>query len=153
MEITHRLEGDILVVDLKGNLRNKVMYKMKPLILDIVNKNFKKVILDMQDVESVDESWCAYLCKMYKVMNGYGRNLVITRCPEDISACDYTKPVKTLFPLFATLEEAQKHFNPDKGKKDEIASLQSRVSRKAPSNGAGTESVLKDKCNDAGEEK
>jgi len=148
MEITHRLEGDILVVDLKGNLRNKVMYKMKPLILDIVNKNFKKVILDMQDVESVDESWCAYLCKMYKVMNGYGRNLVITRCPEDISACDYTKPVKTLFPLFATLEEAEKHFNPDKGK-DEIASPRSSGAR----SDGGTKSALKDKCDGAGEVK
>ena len=112
MEIKHTLKDGILVIDLKGELKDKVMYKMKPFIMEVVDNDFKKIVLNMQDVKSVDWSWCDYLCKMYKVMNNYGRRLVITNCPDSISERDYTGKVKKMYPLFNSLEDAKAHLSP-----------------------------------------
>ena len=127
MEIKHKIEDDVLIIDLKGDLQDKVMYKMKPFILDVVNKDFKKIVLDMKEVESVDVSWCDYLCKMYKVMNDYGRKLAISGCPGSISDVNYTKKVRDIYPLFSTFEEAKTYLGNEK--KDKIATSQSSRAR------------------------
>ena len=113
MEIKYCTIDSILVLELKGELKNKTVYKMKPFILKVVTEDCKKIILDMKEVQSVDISWCDYLVKMYKVMNNYGRELVITGCPASISNIDYTEKVRDLYPLYSSLEEAQMCFQPD----------------------------------------
>ncbi|MBN1871086.1 MAG: anti-sigma factor antagonist [Candidatus Omnitrophica bacterium] len=133
MEIKHTLNDGILVIDLKGDLKDKVMYKMKPFIMEVVNNDFKKIVLNMQDVKSVDVSWCDYLCKMYKVMNNYGRRLVITNCPDVISEKDYTGKVKKIYPLFNSIEAARRHLNPGVVK-DEIVSSSTAFGSETPRN-------------------
>ena len=112
MKIKHYMEEDILIVELEGELENKTVHRMKPFIMEVVTRDRKNIVLDMEKVKSVDFSWCSYMEKMYKVMKGFDRNLVIARCPECIADETYTKHVKSLYPLFATMEEALRHFNP-----------------------------------------
>ena len=112
MEIRHYTIGNILVLELKGELKNKSVYKMKPFILEVVTKDCKKIILDMKEVQSVDVSWCDYLIRMYRIMQTYGRQLVIANCPDYLSDNEYAKKVMDLYPFYASLEEALVYFQP-----------------------------------------
>jgi len=113
MEIRNYTIDGILVLELKGELKNKILYKIKPFILEIVSNDCKRIILDMSNVKGADKSWCDYLARMYKVMIGYGRRLVIANCPAIISDADYAKKVKTLYTLCSSVEEALSLFQTD----------------------------------------
>lgn len=113
MDIKYYTIDNILVLELKGELKHKAMYKMKPFILKVVKEDCKKIILNLEKVITIDSSWRNYLVKMYKVMSNYERKLMIANCPAYITKNGEDEKIKSLYTFYPSLEEALAYFQPE----------------------------------------
>lgn len=101
---------DIIIVEFQGDLDNDFFSKMKPLIVEIVVSDYRKIILDMKAVEGVNKQCCDFLLKMNKIMKRYNRDLVIAQCSKKMKRIAEVTGIVHLYRLYDTLEEAKRHF-------------------------------------------
>ena len=115
MKIRGYVEDEIYVVELKGDLDKGRFSEIKPCVLNIVKDDRKKIVLDMQSVKDVDESWYDFLVKLNRVMAAYGRKLVLSGCPGHLYDIEKAKKVLATYAVFPSLDEGKKHFKPRNG--------------------------------------
>ena len=72
MELKIRKNGDIYIIDVNGEVDLYNSYKLKELVMKMLEKNVKFFIINLEQVDSIDSSGIGaliYICSTIKKMN------------------------------------------------------------------------------------
>ena len=106
MELKIRKNGEIYIIDVNGEMDLYNSYKLKELVMKMLQKNVKNFIINLAQVDYIDSSGIGaliFICSTIKKMN---LKLAISNVHGSVKkVIELTKLMK-YFPLAATVEEA-----------------------------------------------
>ena len=121
MQIHTRRAGDVVILDLKGNLVRGVGDELLREAVDrLLAERSRKVLINLSDVSFVDSSGIGELVASKKVADQLGTSLKLMQLPERVK---HTLKLSLILPLFETYsseEEALAAFAGD-GRSQEAA--------------------------------
>ena len=121
MQIHTRRAGDVVILDLKGNLVRGVGDELLREAVDrLLAERSRKVLINLSDVSFVDSSGIGELVASKKVADQLGTTLKLMQLPERVK---HTLKLSLILPLFETYsseEEALAAFAGD-GRSQEAA--------------------------------
>ncbi len=106
MELKIRKNGDIYIVDVNGEMDLYNSYKLKELIMKMLEKNVKKFIINLDQVEYIDSSGIGaliYICSTIKKMN---LKMSMTNIHGSVKKVIELTKLMGYFPIANSLEEA-----------------------------------------------
>ena len=106
MELKIRKNGDIYIVDVNGEMDLYNSYKLKELIMKMLEKNVKKFIINLDQVEYIDSSGIGaliYICSTIKKMN---LKMSMTNIHGSAKKVIELTKLMGYFPIANSLEEA-----------------------------------------------
>ena len=74
MELKIRKNGDVYIIDVNGEMDLYNSYKLKELVMKMIEKNVKIFIINLEQVDYIDSSGIGaliYICSTIKKMNLY----------------------------------------------------------------------------------
>ena len=111
MELKIRKNGEIYIIDVNGEMDLYNSYKLKELVMKMLQKNVKNFIINLAQVDYIDSSGIGaliFICSTIKKMN---LKLAISNVHGSVKkVIELTKLMK-YFPLAATVEEALAKLN------------------------------------------
>lgn len=111
MELKIRKNGEIYIIDVNGEMDLYNSYKLKELVMKMLQKNVKNFIINLAQVDYIDSSGIGaliFICSTIKKMN---LKLAISNVHGSVKkVIELTKLMK-YFPLAATVEEALSTLN------------------------------------------
>lgn len=114
MQIHTRRAGDVVILDLKGNLVRGVGDELLREAVDrLLAERSRKVLINLSDVSFVDSSGIGELVASKKVADQLGTTLKLMQLPERVK---HTLKLSLILPLFETYsseEEALAAFTGD----------------------------------------
>lgn len=108
MELKIRKNDNIYIVDVNGEMDLYNSYKLKELIMKMLEKKVSRFIINMDNVEYIDSSGIGaliYICSTIKKMN---LHLMITNVKGSVKKVIELTKLMGYFPIKATLTEAVK---------------------------------------------
>ncbi len=100
MQIHTRRAGDVVILDLKGNLVRGVGDELLREAVDrLLAERSRKVLINLSDVAFVDSSGIGELVASKKVADQLGTTLKLMRLPERV---EHTLKLSLILPLFET---------------------------------------------------
>lgn len=106
MELKIRKNDEIYIIDVNGEMDLYNSYKLKELVMKMLQKNVKNFIINLAQVDYIDSSGIGaliFICSTIKKMN---LKLAISNVHGSVKkVIELTKLMK-YFPLAATVEEA-----------------------------------------------
>ena len=102
MNISVRKKKDIAIVDFEGRLAAGVGDTLLPqLITDILDEGYKKILLNLSDMDYIDSNGLGELVQSLKMSKRYGASLRLLK-PQDRVA--KTLRLTNLLPMFAVYD-------------------------------------------------
>ncbi|MDC7220949.1 MAG: anti-sigma factor antagonist [Spirochaetales bacterium] len=108
MELKIRKNENIYIVDVNGEMDLYNSYKLKELIMKMLEKKVTRFIINMENVEYIDSSGIGaliYICSTIKKMNLY---LMITNVKGSVKKVIELTKLMGYFPIKPSLNEAVK---------------------------------------------
>jgi len=108
MELKIRKNGEIYIIDVEGEMDLYNSYKLKELIMKMLEKNVKRFIVNLEAVDYIDSSGIGaliYICSTVKKQN---LKLTITNIHGSVKKVIELTKLMGYFPISANLEEAIK---------------------------------------------
>lgn len=108
MELKIRKNGEIYIIDVEGEMDLYNSYKLKELIMKMLEKNVKRFIVNLEAVDYIDSSGIGaliYICSTVKKLN---LKLTITNIHGSVKKVIELTKLMGYFPISANLEEAIK---------------------------------------------
>ena len=100
MQIHTRRAGDVVILDLKGNLVRGVGDELLREAVDrLLAERSRKVLINLSDVSFVDSSGIGELVASKKVADQLGTSLKLMQLPERVK---HTLKLSLILPLFET---------------------------------------------------
>ena len=115
MELRIRKSGDIHIIDVCGALDLYNSFKLKELILKMLEKKIERFVVDLEGVEYIDSSGIGaliYICSTIKKMKN---RLAITNAHGAVKKTIEVTRLIDYFPMSATLEEALRTIRSEDG--------------------------------------
>ena len=110
MELQKRMEGDIMISGLSGEISISTSPELRKLCSELIDKQIKKLILDFGSVAYIDSSGMATLVEMFRKMKQYGGKLRLCNLSDKVrSIFEITKLTKR-FERFDSEEKAKSGF-------------------------------------------
>ncbi len=113
MELKIRKTGDNYIIDLDGEMDLYNSYKLKDLVTKMVEKDVKRIIVNLDSVTYIDSSGVGaliYVCSIIKKLN---LQLAMSNIHGSVKkVIDLTK-LTDYFPITNSIEEAVSLFNND----------------------------------------
>ncbi len=113
MELKIRKTGENYIIDLEGEMDLYNSYKLKDLVSKMVEKDVRKIVINLDAVSYIDSSGVGaliYICSIIKKLN---LQLAMTNIHGSVKkVIDLTK-LTDYFPITGTIEEALSLFNND----------------------------------------
>ncbi len=113
MELKIRKTGENYIIDLEGEMDLYNSYKLKDLVTKMVEKDVKKIVINLDAVSYIDSSGVGaliYICSIIKKLN---LQLAMANIHGSVKkVIDLTK-LTDYFPITTTIEEAISLFNND----------------------------------------
>ena len=108
MELKIRKNGDTYIIDVQGEMDLYNSYKLKELVMKMLEKKVERFIVNLQWVDYIDSSGIGaliYICSTIKKMN---LKLLITNIHGSVKKVIELTKLMGYFPISATIEEALK---------------------------------------------
>ena len=111
MQIEERAVGDVVVLDLKGRVTlGDGDELLKDKVNSIVNRGFKKIVLNLAEVPYVDSAGLGEIVRTYTTVSRQGGSLKLLNLTKRISDLLSITKLLTVFETFDTESEAIKSF-------------------------------------------
>ncbi len=108
MELKIRKNGEIYIIDVSGEMDLYNSYKLKELVMKMLEKKVERYIINLQGVDYIDSSGIGaliYICSTIKKMN---LKLTITNIHGSVKKVIELTKLMGYFPISASIEEAVK---------------------------------------------
>lgn len=106
MELKIRKNGEIFIVDVNGEMDLYNSYKLKELVMKMLEKNVKKFVINLEQVDYIDSSGIGaliFICSTLKKMN---LKLSITNVHGSVKKVIELTKLMGYFPISNSVEEA-----------------------------------------------
>lgn len=106
MELKIRKSGTIYIIDVNGEMDLYNSYKLKELILKMMEKNIEQYIINLENVDYIDSSGIGaliYICSTIKKKN---MKLQIANIHGSVKKVIELTKLMGYFPIAASIEEA-----------------------------------------------
>jgi anti-sigma B factor antagonist len=111
MQIEERAVGDVVVLDLKGRVTlGDGDELLKDKVNSLVNRGFKKIVLNLAEVPYVDSAGLGEIVRTYTTVSRQGGSLKLLNLTKRISDLLSITKLLTVFETFDTENEAIKSF-------------------------------------------
>ncbi len=114
MELKIRKNGDTYIIDVSGEMDLYNSYKLKELVMKMLEKKVERYIINLQGVDYIDSSGIGaliYICSTLKKMN---LRLTITNIHGSVKKVIELTKLMGYFPISATIEDAIKQMEAHK---------------------------------------
>lgn len=111
MELKIRKSGEIYIIDVNGEMDLYNSYKLKELVMKMLEKKVQNFIINLEHVDYIDSSGIGaliYICSTIKKMN---LKLSITNIHGSVKKVIELTKLMGYFPIASTVEEAISIFN------------------------------------------
>jgi anti-sigma B factor antagonist len=108
MELKIRKSGETYIIDVTGEMDLYNSYKLKELVMKMLEKKVERFIVNLQGVDYIDSSGIGaliYICSTIKKMNN---KLIISNIHGSVKKVIELTKLMGYFPISASLEEALK---------------------------------------------
>jgi anti-sigma B factor antagonist len=108
MELKIRKSGETYIIDVTGEMDLYNSYKLKELVMKMLEKNVQSFIINLEQVDYIDSSGIGaliYICSTIKKMNN---KLIISNIHGSVKKVIELTKLMGYFPISASLEEALK---------------------------------------------
>ena len=106
MELKIRKNGENYIIDVNGEMDLYNSYKLKELVMKMLEKKVERFIVNLEQVDYIDSSGIGaliYICSTIKKMN---LRLVITNIHGSVKKVIELTKLMGYFPITPTIEEA-----------------------------------------------
>jgi len=106
MELKIRKSGEIYIIDVNGEMDLYNSYKLKELIMKMLEKHVERFIINLENVDYIDSSGIGaliYICSTIKKMN---LKLAIANIHGSVKKVIELTRLMSFFPIQPTLEDA-----------------------------------------------
>ena len=111
MQIEERAVGDVVVLDLKGRVTlGDGDELLKDKVNSLVNRGFKKIVLNLAEVPYVDSAGLGEIVRTYTTVSRQAGSLKLLNLTKRISDLLSITKLLTVFETFDTENEAIKSF-------------------------------------------
>jgi anti-sigma B factor antagonist len=112
MQIEERAVGDVVVLDLKGRVTlGDGDELLKDKVNSLVNRGFKKIVLNLAEVPYVDSAGLGEIVRTYTTVSRQGGSLKLLSLTKRISDLLSITKLLTVFETFDAEDEAIKSFS------------------------------------------
>jgi anti-sigma B factor antagonist len=108
MELKIRKSKEVYIIDIQGELDLYNSYKLKELLMKMLEKKIERFIINMEDVEYIDSSGIGALIYISSTLKKMNLKLAITNIHGSVKKVIELTKLMGYFPIAATLEEAIK---------------------------------------------
>lgn len=106
MELKIRKAKEIYIIDVSGEMDLYNSYKLKDLIMKMVEKKIGMLIINLQEVEYIDSSGIGALIYICSTIKKAGSKLFITNVHGSVKKVVELTKLAGFFPMTNSLEEA-----------------------------------------------
>lgn len=110
MSFTLRKQGDVVVVDVEGQLIVGNRQELKQKVLDEVEKGERKFLIDFAQTGYIDSSGLGVLVSLSKKIREHGGELRLADLNDDLQTLFELTKLDTLFQIADTRERALEGF-------------------------------------------
>ncbi len=106
MELKIRKSGDNYIIDVNGEMDLYNSYKLKELVMKMLEKKVERFIINLENVDYIDSSGIGaliYICSTIKKM---GLRLVITNIHGSVKKVIELTKLMGYFPISSNIDEA-----------------------------------------------
>ena len=106
MELKIRKNGDVYIIDVNGEMDLYNSYKLKELVMKMLEKNVKFFVINLEQVDYIDSSGIGaliYICSTIKKMN---LKLAIASVHGSVKKVIESTKLMGYFPMANSVEEA-----------------------------------------------
>jgi anti-sigma B factor antagonist len=108
MELKIRKNREIYIIDIQGELDLYNAYKLKELLMKMLEKKIERFIINMEDVEYIDSSGIGALIFISSTLKKMNLRLAIANIHGSVKKVIELTKLMGYFPIAATLDEAIK---------------------------------------------
>jgi anti-sigma B factor antagonist len=122
MQIKEQIEGDVVVLSLRGNLMGEPeTSEFRDKVKNLVRDGFLKIVLDVSKIKWVNSSGLGALISALATVNNAGGDMRLANVTEKIKSLFMITQLIKVFKTFETSERAVASFlvDPISGKKTE----------------------------------
>ncbi|MDR1143937.1 MAG: anti-sigma factor antagonist [Spirochaetaceae bacterium] len=108
MELKIRKNAAIYIIDVLGEMDLYNSYKLKELLMKMIEKKIEQFVINMEDVEYIDSSGIGALIYITSTIKKMNLKLGITNVHGSVKKVIELTKLSGFFPIVPTLEEAVK---------------------------------------------
>jgi anti-sigma B factor antagonist len=106
MELKIRRNKEIYIIDILGEMDLYNSFKLKELLMKMIEKKIERFIINMEDVEYIDSSGIGALIFISSTIKKMNLRLAITNIHGTVKKVIELTKLTNYFPITPTLEEA-----------------------------------------------
>jgi len=106
MELKIRKNEDIYIIDVLGEMDLYNSYKLKELLMKMIEKKIEKYIINMDEVKYIDSSGIGALIYITSTIKKMNLHLSITNIHGSVKKVIELTKLANFFPILPSLEEA-----------------------------------------------
>ncbi len=106
MELKMRKNKDVFIIDVSGEMDLYNSYKLKELVMKMMERQVKSVIINMEAVDYIDSSGIGALIHIYSTMKKANCQLYMTNIHGSVKKVIELTKLMGYFPITNSLEEA-----------------------------------------------
>ena len=112
MQITERLVGDVMILDLKGKITlGEGDELLKDKVNSIVSQNHRKIVLNLADVPYLDSAGLGEVVRAYTTVSRQGGNRKLLNLTKRITDLLSITKLLTVFETFESENDAVRSFS------------------------------------------
>ena len=108
MELKIRKNEEIYIIDVLGEMDLYNSYKLKELLMKMIEKKIEKFIINLEDVEYIDSSGIGALIYITSTVKKMNLSLFIANVHGSVKKVIELTKLSSFFPILPNLEEAVK---------------------------------------------
>ena len=108
MELKIRKNETVYIIDVLGEMDLYNSYKLKELLMKMIEKKIEKFIINMDEVEYIDSSGIGALIYITSTVKKMNLHLSITNVHGSVKKVIELTKLSSFFPILPSLEEAVK---------------------------------------------
>ncbi len=110
MELKVRKSADIYIIDVNGEMDLYNSYKLKELVMKMLEKKIQKFVINMENVEYIDSSGIGALIYICSTIKKLGLKLFIANVRGSVKKVIELTKLMGYFPIAGSVVEAVKQF-------------------------------------------
>jgi anti-sigma B factor antagonist len=107
MEWTENLEGDVVIVILKGEIDLNHSPKLRSFFQGKIQGKSLKLLLDFTEVKYIDSSGLATLVEYYQGSRSYSGRIALASLSPRVKSVFELVRLSEIFPIYPTVDEAK----------------------------------------------